>query len=291
VSATWPKAHRDELFALAYRMLGSVGDAEDAVQETFERFARAGIEPENPRAYLRRIATRVCLDRLKSARARSEVHPTSLPEPIAEDNLERSLQLAESLTFAFVRLLSALSPLERAAFLLREVFDHDYADIAATLDRSEAACRQLVKRARTHLGTETTRFHARDEQVREVVMRFEQAVREADVEGLLAVLSPEVTLWADGGPKRVRYGRARALHKPLSGAETVARFLAAVQRQRPGDPIARIARVNGAPGLLTYLEGKLIAVFSFRVVRGRIAELFLIGDPNKLERLAERHPL
>jgi len=282
------EAHRPTLFALAYRMLGSASDAEDVVQEAFLRVSATGEEARAPRAYLRTVTTRICLDRLKSARHRRERVGASLPEPIVEDDAERTALLAESLSFAFLRMLESLSPLERAVFLLREVFELDHREIAAAVDRSEAACRQTYRRAKQHLAAGRPRFEAAEDQHRELTARFAAASERADYAALLELLSPGVVLHVDGAD--VTYGRAKAIGKPLGGRERVARFVTAVQAQAPADAAFRIERVNGAPSLLSYVGGALVAVLSLRIEDGRVAEIFLVADPAKLDRVRDRFP-
>ncbi|MCA9604724.1 MAG: sigma-70 family RNA polymerase sigma factor [Myxococcales bacterium] len=274
-------AHRSAIFGIAYRMLGSASEAEDVVQETLLRWARSAPDDlRAPRAWLRRTATRVCLDRLGSARARRETVGVALPEPVADVDAERTALLAESLGFAFLRMLQSMSPVERAVFLLHEVFELEHAEVAAAVGKTEAASRQILRRARQRLRDERPRFDAEESRVQALVERFAEVARGGDVDGLLALLAPDVVLHADGG--EARYGRARAVGKPLEGAVVVARFLAAVQMQADGPVEARVAEVNGAPGLVVERAGAVVAVFAFRVYEGRVAEVFLVADPERL---------
>src|SRR6185503_9760674 len=225
------QAHRRRLFALAYRMLGSAAEAEDVVQDAWLRYAAARpSDLRSPQAYLTTIVTRLCLDRLKSARAAREdyVGPW-LPEPVLTDNRdepEQSLALAESVTLAFMVLLETLSPEERAVFLLREVFDHEYADIAAMLEMTPANCRQLFHRAKAHIAARRPRFRGADDAdgKRRLAGRFVSALRDGDGDELTRVLAADVGFWSDGG------GKVLAARRPVFGRDNVVHLLLGIRR-------------------------------------------------------------
>src|SRR6266851_5035538 len=219
------QAHRSRLFGVAYRMLGSASDAEDVVQDAWLRYSNARpADLRSPAAYLTTIVTRLCLDRLKSARtAREEYVGPWLPEPLVTDEApgpERSVALAESVTLAFMVLLETLSPEERAVFLLREVFDHEYDEIAGMLDTTPANCRQLFHRAKTHLADRRPRFRDAAGEKRPLVSRFVAALRAGDADELMSVLAEDVGFWSDGG------GKVLAARRPVFGREQVALMLA-----------------------------------------------------------------
>jgi len=280
------------MFAVAYRMLGAVQDAEDAVQDAWLRWSAAPrSEVASPRAYLARIVVSAALDRLRSARARREAYIGPwLPEPLltearpdpAEqaDPAERA-ELAESVSVAMLVVLESLAPAERAVFVLREVFGFSYAEIGAALGRSDAAVRQLGHRAREHVQARRPRFDVDRSQQREVTQRFLAAAVGGDIEGLMTVLAPDVTLLTDGG------GKARAALRPIIGADKVARFLAAISSQPyMGTEISgmslEVVEINGGPGTLVTAGGQAIAVLTLTVTDGRIAAIQALVNPDKL---------
>ncbi len=275
--------YRALLFSVAYRMLGSAADAEDMVQEAFERYRRADTSAvESPKSYLTTIVTRLCIDHLRSARVRRErltdTGTIDLPEPIAgfPDDL------TDSLSIAFLVILRSLAPTERAVFLLREVFGYSYQTIAEITGKSQASCRQLARRARERVASRRPRFRASRETVVQIIAEFTAAIEGGNLDRLLEILAPDVTLYTDGGS----YGRARAIAKPLHGASAVARFLVAIQAQAPSAVAVQLREVNGAPTLLAYIDDTLISAIAFEVDDDRIRELFIIGDAKKLARLA-----
>lgn len=285
------EAHRGELLALAYRMTGSRAEAEDLVQEGFVRLHRADPPPDAPRAWLYRVVTRLCLDHLKSARARREVYRGPwLPEPVAEpaESLaDAALERADEVTVALLLALERLSPAARAAFVLRTAFDVDYADLAATLDRSPAACRQLVSRARATLRDARPAVDPpRPPVVERVVSAFLGAAVTGDVDGLAAVLAEDVVMVSDGG------GRALAAGKPIAGAARVARFLAGLARKYPLPPstTGRPARINGLPGIVLTDGGRCVQTMAFEIRSdgsggGRVARIWAVRNPEKLARV------
>lgn len=277
---------RGLLFGVAYRMLGSVADAEDAVSEAWLRWQRVDRdEVEDPRAYLVTVVTRLCLDELRSARARRETYVGPwLPEPLVgppqPHDVEHDVTVAESVSLALLVVLETLSPAERAVFVLREAFGFDYPAIAAVLDRSEAACRQLAHRARSHVEARQPRYRADPGDQRELADRFLAACREGDLEGLVALFTDDVVLYSDGG------GVAQAALRPIVGADKVGRFLLGALRSTPADVTARRISVNGAPGLLAESAGHPLAVVDFDVADGTIATVRIVNNPAKLTGIA-----
>jgi RNA polymerase sigma-70 factor (ECF subfamily) len=281
---------RPLLFSIAYRMLGSVADAEDIVQEAYLRCPQIGGGVENPRAYLSTIVTRLCIDHLRASSVRRErAIGVTIPEPI--DALyatqpQDELALGESLSLAFLTMLQHLAPIERAAFILREIFDFEYEEIAAMIGKSAPNCRQIVSRARRTLGGGRSRFAVDATQVRSVVERFVAAARTGDVSALLGVLAPDVELHADAGEGRPSYGRLRAVSRPVRGARAVARLVAAAAVHGPTGARIEIAELNGSPVILSYADTQLIGMVCLDVADFRVANLFILADPTKLARIA-----
>ena len=286
------ESYRPLLFSIAYRMLGSVADAEDMVQDTYLRIEAFPQEKiDNPRAYLCTVVTHLCLDNLRSARSRREVASgMTLPEPVAEPLLALSPEtatLADSLSIAFLTMLQSLAPLERAAFLLHEIFDFDYAEVARIVGKTPVNCRQIVNRARKNMQGGRVRFATSPAEVREIVELFLDAARQGDLTNLLELLAPDVTLYADGGAHGVRYGAVRSLTRPLHGNHRVAKFLLAGQANVPHAVTFEIRDVNLGPAIVTYIEGRPLGVMSFEMVGHRIQNIFILADPDKLHSLAE----
>jgi RNA polymerase sigma-70 factor (ECF subfamily) len=280
---------RPVAFGIAYRMLGSVSEAEDAVQEAFLRLHGAtadGQRIESPRAYLATVVTRLCIDQLRSARARRERYVGEwLPEPLvgAEDaDPAGHAEMADSLSVAFLLLLERLSPEQRAAFLLREVFDYPYGEVARIVGTSEANARQLVSRARRQIESGRPRFEPSPELRDELARRFLAAVEEGDLGGLEDLLAEDVVLHGDGG------GKVPALARPVSGRPRVARTLLAWARaaDRIGGATIQPALVNGQPGAISRdAEGRLLNVFALEVAGGRIQGISSVVNPDKLGHL------
>ncbi|MEU7029991.1 RNA polymerase sigma-70 factor [Streptomyces sp. NPDC046275] len=276
---------RPLLFSIAYRILGSVGEAEDAVQETWLRYATAPNPPRSPKAFLSATVTRISIDVLRSARVRREQYVGDwLPEPLLADpyeDPERAAELADSVSMAALLLLERLSPLERAVFVLREVFGFGFPEVAEAVDRSEAACRQLVVRARRHMAAGQARFEADREERDELAARFFDALRAGEVAGLRELLSADVQLVGDGG------GKAPQLSRTLVGAEPVARLLAAyVGRLSLVDASCEAREVNGGPGaVFRDRDGRVLFVWALDVVDGRIGTVRSITNPDKLGHL------
>jgi RNA polymerase sigma-70 factor (ECF subfamily) len=278
------EALRPLLFSIAYRMLGSASEAEDVVQDAWLR-ARQDEQADvrSARAYLTTIVTRLCIDHLRSAeRTRMEYPGPWLPEPLAEPNQE-SAELASSLTTAFLVLLEQLSPTERAVFLLREVFELDYDEIAKSVGKSEANARQILKRARARLHDERPRFSASRRESEEIVRRFRHATVTGDMDAMLAVLHPDATLVADGG------GKAAAAMRPLLGADRVARFvLGYAGKLHYAESDFELLTINGAPGLLLRHPIGGIGAHSFDIADGRIRAIYVVRNPDKLRGFLER---
>lgn len=276
---------RPLLFSIAYRILGSVSEAQDAVQETWLRWDAAGSEPASAKAYLTAAVTRVSINVLNSARIRREAYVGPwFPEPLMEDpyqDPERSAQLADSLSTAALLLLERLSPLERAVFVLREVFAFGFPEIATVVDRSEAACRQLATRARRHMHDGRPRFEADRAERAELARRFFDAFRDGDLDALAGLLAADVHLAADAGGKAPLWGGG------VYGAENVARLLTAFAA-----PFARIGgsvephELNGLPGaILRDRDGKIVNTWTLEILEGRIQTIRTVVNPDKLAHL------
>jgi RNA polymerase sigma-70 factor (ECF subfamily) len=280
--------HRPVLMGVAYRMLGRVADAEDVVQEAWLRWSGADrSEVREPRGYLVRITTRLAIDRLRQVKARGETYVGPwLPEPYATDfgdtvpdAAERAV-LADSVSLAVLVVLESLSPLERAVFVLREAFGYPHADIAAMLDRGEAAVRQLAARARKHVDERRPRYEVDPGRRRELTERFLAAAGEGDLEGLMALLAPDVRLVGDSG------GKSRAPLRVLESADKVGRFLVGAARKGVPDPSFRFMELNGGLAVVVLSAGRPDSVFQVDVFEGRIQSVYIIRNPDKLLSLA-----
>ncbi|MGH9409744.1 MAG: RNA polymerase sigma-70 factor [Vicinamibacterales bacterium] len=279
------EAHRPLLFSIAYRMLGSASEAEDVVQDAWLRARQDehAAEIRSARAYLTTIVTRLCIDHLRSAeRTRMEYPGPWLPEPLAEPNQE-SAELASSLTTAFLVLLEQLSPAERAVFLLREVFELDFDEIAKSIGKSEANTRQILTRARARLRESRPRFTASRRESEEIVRRFRHATVTGDVDELLAVLHADATLVSDGG------GKAAAATRPVLGADRIAKFvLGYAGKVQWSESEFQFVTVNGTPGLLMRHPLAGTGAYSFDIVDGRIRTVYVVRNPDKLRGFLER---
>jgi RNA polymerase sigma-70 factor (ECF subfamily) len=282
--------HRSLLFSIAYRMLGSAMEAEDMVQETYLRFM--GVDPESirsPRSFLCTVITRLCLDYLKSAKTQREAYIGPwLPEPMLtegplapadEDTPDHLISRYEDISLAFLTVLESLSPVERAVFLLREVFDYDYDEIAAVVEKSPANCRQLYSRARQHIDDGKARFSPPPEKQERMLAQFFSAISSGDVNGLQSMLAQDAMLWSDGG------GKIAAATRPLSGAETIARFMIGINQKAPDGVTRTFNQVNGAPAAVVWHEGQIRVVVTFSADDDHILALRLIGNPDKLRYL------
>ncbi|WP_312015983.1 sigma-70 family RNA polymerase sigma factor [Bradyrhizobium sp. JYMT SZCCT0428] len=281
--------HRGRLLGLAYRMLGSRSDAEDIVQDAYLRFAGAH-DVHNPEAFLVTIVTRLCLDRLKSAKARREVYVGPwLPEPVCDAeglSPDAATELADDLSFALLLALDRLSPMERAAFLLHDVFDTPFAEIAAMLDRSEASCRQLATRARRAVRDERPAPAATPDTHARLLMAFGEAVTSGNVARLAELLREDAVAITDGG------GRKTAARNPIHGADKIARFFIGLAAKNPGHQLrVEPAVINGAVGALFYVDGELDHTLSMAIDGERIAAIYIVRNPDKLRHLlpASRH--
>ena len=281
---------RPAAFAIAYRMLGSVAEAEDVVQEALLRLHTAlerGEPIESPRAYIATVTTRLSIDVLRSARLRREAYVGEwLPEPLVSDTSAepaRQAEMADSLSLAFLVLLESLSPEQRAAFLLHDVFDYGYGEVAQIVGKSEDNARQLAARARRHIDEQKPRFEASREQREELADRFFAAAQEGDVAGLEALLADDVVLHGDGG------GKVPALARALFGAKRVARTLGAWFRQGEKVPDGEVRRVdvNGQPGAVLMAGGGVVAVMALDIADGRIQGIRSIVNPDKLHHVGE----
>lgn len=271
---------RPRLQRLAYRMLGSVAEAQDVVQDAWLRWDRSGAAAETPAAWLTQTVTRLCLDRLKSARARRETYIGPwLPEPLVEDPLDDPLERAEDVSVAFLLALERLSPLERAVFLLHDVFDQDYAAIAETLGRGEAAVRQLASRARSHVRDARPRFSVTPDHAMKLAAAFMKAAAAQDMEALSSLLAEDAVLISDGGGKR------SAALRPMVGRDDVMALLRGVWGRRGATAAARVrpARINGAAGVVMELEdGVQTIAFEADETGERLAAIYITRNPDKL---------
>jgi RNA polymerase sigma-70 factor (ECF subfamily) len=278
--------HRPRLFGIAYRMLGSRADAEDVVQDAYIRWHQAAPpDLRSTEAWLVTLVTRLSIDRLRAAKAErtSYVGPW-LPEPLSVETSpgpEERLTLAEDLSLAFLTVLERLAPDERAAFLLHDVFDFDYPDIAAALSKSEPAVRQTVHRARQRVHRDRPRFSVSPQAHLKLLERFLAATREGDAQALMALVAEDVTVTSDGG------GKVRAIHRVLHGAERAVRFWTALARWNATHPLRverQIGQVNGEPAILNYVEGRLYSVTTIVTDGRRILGVYSVLNPDKLPR-------
>lgn len=274
-------ANRERLFGIAYRMLGSVAEAEDVLQEAYLRAQRSAVEDlRSPAAWLTTVVGRLCLTRLTSARARREryVGPW-LPEPLLSDvaaPADQPVLLAESVSAAFLVVLESLSPAERVAFVLRDVFGYEYPEVAEILDRTPQACRQLVSRARRAVQAQRPRYHPDAGTRHAVATAFLHACQEGDLDALLELLAPDAVSRSDGG------GKASAGRRPVHGAERIARMLLGLRR-RAASPAEVLACVHGLPGLGRWEQGRLVWVLSLTVdPAGKVASVDIVTNPEKL---------
>jgi RNA polymerase sigma-70 factor, ECF subfamily len=278
--------HRPLLFSIAYRMLGTVTDAEDMVQETFLRWQQTAKETvRSAKTYLATIITRLCIDHLRSARVQREQYVgTWLPEPMLtqqSDNPTDLMELADSLSIAFLAVLERLSPIERAVFLLRDVFDYDYDEIAQMVGKSSTNCRQILKRAKQHLADQRPRFPVSQPQQEQITAQFLEASTKGDLQDLLLLLAKNVTFLSDGG------GQVVAALKPIQGAMKVARMLLAIRRKWLAESVSRLVDINGQPGIIQYLDGNIHSVITFEIADDCIQSIYSVRNPNKLKQICK----
>ena len=276
--------HRGRLYGIAYRMLGSRAEAEDIVQEAWLRWDRAGHDIRAPEAWLVTATTRLCIDRLRQLRAERETYVGPwLPEPLTMDTAppaDRAAELASDLSVAFLAVLERLAPEERAAFLLHDLFDSDYGAIAEILGKSEAACRQIVTRARKRVRAEQPRVQVSNEARTKLLHRLVAAVQSQDPTSLIEVLATDATWTSDGG------GKTKAAKKVITGAEHVARFALGVFHRHLAHMEFRDIGINGEPGIAALFENRLISVISIRTDGRRILGVYSILNPDKLRAFA-----
>lgn len=279
--------YRPLLFSIAYRMLGSVMEAEDVVQEAYLRYqATPAASIRSHKSFLSTVVTRLCLDQLKSARARRESYIGPwLPEPLltTEADSDRTpgarVDEYESISLAFLVLLESLTPVERAVFLLREVFDFGYAEIAEIVGRREDACRQVFHRAKRFLVERRPRFRSSPEDRRRLTEGFLQACAAGDLEGLMRLLAEDITMWSDGG------GKVPAATRPVHGRAAVARLLLGLVRIAPPGTHFQVAEVNGGPAIIVRVDGAPRAVLTLEVEEGHIRAIRNVVNPEKLAHL------
>lgn len=277
------ESYRPLLFAIAYQMTGSASEAEDLVQETYLRYqqAQAQVEVQSVKSFLTTIIVHLAIDYLKSSRHQRERYVgVWLPEPVLTDRAEplpgEIVERHEAVSMAFLILLQALTPPERAVFLLREVFDFPYETIATIIGKSAAACRQIFHRAQRHLAAKQRPFEVGDEAHHSLVAHFLAATQQGDFDELLRDLAEDVTLYGDGG------GKATVVPQPLHGAEVVARFFSIISRKAPEGTRVVLSEANGMPALLGWEGGALTTVFLFAISDGHLAEIYAQRNPDKL---------
>lgn len=277
---------RPHLFRLAYGMLGRIAPAEDAVQEAFLRWQKQDVDQiKSPRAFLSTIVSRICLDEIKSARNRKEQYiGPNLPEPILMSEgktPEEKMELAESLSMALLVLLDRLTPVQRAVFILREIFDYNYATIAEIIGKSESNCRKIAQRARGQVRENKPSFEKNTTARHKLVTTFMDAVQDGDLSEIERMLAEEAILYSDGG------GKVTAARKPIYGSGKIAKFLVGIQKLASEDAEWRFEfkGVNGEPGMLIWFEGRVYNVWSFHLENDKIQSIYVVLNPDKLTHL------
>lgn len=265
------------LFSIAYRMLGSVMEAEDMVQETFLRWQKkTDVDIQSPKAYLTAIITRLCIDHLRLARVKREEYIGPwLPEPLLTDpsqDVSGKIESNESLSLAFLLLMESLTPIERAVFLLHEIFAYSHTEIAKTLDESEANCRQILHRAKQSVEKNQHRVHVSPEDQKRLFSQFLQASANGDLQGLLSLLADDITLYSDGGFAR----------HPVYGPKNVANFILGLLRKAPSGLEMIVSEVNAQPALISYVNGKLFSVLTLNIAGNQITDIYFQANPEKL---------
>lgn len=275
---------RHDLFRLAYGMLGRIAPAEDAVQEAFLRWQKQdNDEIHSPQAFLSAIVSRICLDEIKSVRNQREQYiGPSLPEPFLtakNETPEEKVELAESLSMAILFVLDELNPIQRAVFILREVFDYDYASVARIIEKSESHCRKIAQRARESVQDKKPRFDKNRTEQQELVATFIKAMQNGELAEIESLLAKEAILYSDGG------GKVITARKPISGAAKIAKFLTGLQKKLTQSLHVEFAEINGEPGIIVYLGEQLNSVCSFHIENYKIQNIFVVLNPEKLEHL------
>ena len=281
------ESHRPTLLALAYRMLGDLARAEDTVQEAWLRWQSHAAGVEVPRAFLLKVVTRLCLNELDSAHARrEESRGDRLPEPVdlGDTGMSRVERWGD-VSMAFLVMLQRLTPAERAALLLHDVFDLDHAEVAALLQKSEAACRQLVARARANVATERRAFETSVEEHHRLLRGFMTALMDGDQQALFSMLTEDATLVVDAGPHGARFGRIRSVGRPVVGARKIAAFFAAVAREGRFHGVIVECELNGQPALVRVHQGRPVSATLLSVLNGKIRCAFVQTDARRLSHL------
>ena len=279
------EVHRPALARLAYRMLGSLADVDDVLQEAYLRWTRVNRESvQSPRAYLFSIVTRLCIDQRQAVDVRKQTYIGPwLPEPVVargDNSAPDRIETAESVSMAFLLVLESLSPVERAAYLLRRVFDYDYDEIARILEKSEPSCRQLVSRAERRVFERRPRFEPDPADAERLIDAFLQACATGELGGLVQLLAADAVLYSDGG------GKVAAALAPIRGAAKIARFFLGIMKKAPPGLEVRKVRVNGQPGLMALIDGQIYLVLTLDIDDGRIANCFVVRNPDKLGRVS-----
>ena len=273
------EAQRPRLLRLAYRMLGSLSEAEDVVQDAWPRWAAVEDEVEAPGAYLTRIVTRLCLDQLKSARARREEYVGAwLPEPLVQQSDEEAI--ADDVTLTLMMAMERLSPLERAAFLLHDIFETPLIEVASVLQREPAAVRQLASRARRHVRDARPRFALSQESAADLVRAFHEASTKGDIQALSGILADEVAVYSDGG------GKVLAFRNIVRGVDRVLRLFRGLARKAAYRPrLLRIVMIDGLPGFVSIDRGAALQTTALEVRDGKITALYIVRNPDKLRHI------
>jgi len=284
------ESHRHDLVALAYRMLGDVGRAEDMVQEAWLRWERHEVDADSPKAYLVTVVTRLCLNELDSARARrEESRADRLPEPVDldEGGLSRVARL-EQISMAFLVVLQRLTPTERAVFLLHDVFDFDHGEIADLVGRNAPACRKLLERARKRIAMGRPMLSPRPDEHRRLLQAFVTAASAGDIRALVELLADDAIMISDGGPEGRIVGGQRNLPRPLRGAARIAAFVAAASTRSPGDLQVEEHELNGQPAIVFWRGERPFAALLLAVADGKIRRVFFHADLDRLRHLGRR---
>jgi RNA polymerase sigma-70 factor (ECF subfamily) len=276
--------HRDHLSRIAYRMLGTRADVDDVLQDAFLRWTNSQrSDVHSPRAFLSTTVTRLCIDRRREIETRKETYVGPwLPEPIVdfETATPERAEMAESVSLALMHVLESLSPAERAAYLLRTMFDYDYSEIAAVLEKSEPSCRQLVSRAQAHVQAERPRFEATSEDVQRITDEFLTACSTGNLKGLVQLLHDDAVVLSDGG------GKATAAHAPIIGSDRIGRFFLGIFKKAPATSRFVRCRVNGQAGYAMIVDDQPVTILTADIRDGLIKGVFIIRNPDKLARVA-----